>query len=284
MPDDLHGRSEPLTADSAHNRLICPLGHAFDIARQGYVSLLHGPAQRLRSDTADMVAARRRVHDAGALAAVTTAVADAVVDAAAADPPTHRAPSRLLDIGAGTGHYLAAALDRVPDAYGLGVDLSKYCARAVARCHPRAASVVADIWSGLPVASSSIDAMLCVFAPRNADEFARVLRTSGRLLVVTPQPGHLAELVTPMRMLEVGADKAAKLDDELATDFDRVQEQSVTDILDAPRALIADLVAMGPSAFHRSTDQIAAAADALVGARDTVAVTVSVRVSQYRRR
>ena len=78
----------------------CPAGHRFDLARQGYLSLL-GPRSRTDTgDSADMVAARGQFLGAGHYRRIARAVADRVV----AGP--------VIEIGAGTGYYLAAAVDR----------------------------------------------------------------------------------------------------------------------------------------------------------------------------
>lgn len=220
-----------------------------------------------------MVAARRRVHDAGLFTPVAAAAAGVV----ARSRPSPGA-GVILDAGAGTGHYLAAALAADEQAHGIGIDLSKYCARAIARAHPRAAGVVADIWRPLPVRTASLDAVLSIFSPRNVDEFARALRPNGILVVVTPEPDHLAEIVHPMRMLSVGADKDTRLAAAVSGAFDIVDEQAVRVTHSLRSGTITDLVAMGPSAFHRGIDEIASAADALT-AGDTAPVDVSVSVT-----
>lgn len=221
-----------------------------------------------------MVAARRRVHQTGLLDEVAAAVADVVTS----PTPTSDASHTVLDAGAGTGHYLATVLDADDHTHGIGMDLSKYCARAVARCHPRAASVVADVWRPLPIGTATIDAVLSIFSPRNIDEFTRVLRPGGLLVVVTPEPDHLMQLIEPMRMLSVARGKEDRLAAAVAAAFDIVDERRlrVDHALDA--AAVTDLVAMGPSAFHHPADEIAAAADALT-AHDTRRVDVSVSVT-----
>lgn len=45
----------------------------------------------------------------------------------------------MIDIGCGTGYYLAGVLDRNPGAVGLGVDTSVRALRLAARAHERAA-------------------------------------------------------------------------------------------------------------------------------------------------
>ena len=146
--------------------LGCRTGHRFDLARQGYVNLLAGrvPAS---PDTAEMVAARASVLGSGLFAPVANGLA-------AAAGPLHDG-GLVLDIGAGTGYYLAAVLDRLPSYLGLAVDVSTPAVRRAARSHPRADAVAADTWHGLPLADDCADVLLNVFAPRNGAEFHRVL-------------------------------------------------------------------------------------------------------------
>ncbi|MXP20849.1 methyltransferase domain-containing protein [Gordonia sp. HNM0687] len=258
--------------------MICVASHRFDIARQGYVSLLDGRSTPHRSDTAAMVAARRRVHESGLFDPVVRAVADA------SGTPTDRAgtsdrPPLVLDAGAGTGRYLAGALAGSDAWWGIGLDLSKYCARAVARVHPRAAAVVADIWRPLPIRTASVGVVLSVFSPRNIDEFARVLHSGGVLVVVTPNADHLAEIVGPMDMLGIAEDKDQRLRTALGDRFEITAEHEVRHRADLDATAIGDLVAMGPSAFHRTADEIRSAAEAVTHGSGRSAVSVSVSVS-----
>ena len=62
----------------------------------------------------------------------------------------------LLDLGAGTGQYLAHVLERLPGEVGLALDVSKYASRRAAKAHPRASAVLADAWQALPEPSRNI--------------------------------------------------------------------------------------------------------------------------------
>jgi 23S rRNA (guanine745-N1)-methyltransferase len=220
---------EALTLDPDAAR--CPTGHAYDIARQGYLNLLGGP-QPANADTAAMLEARGRVL-AGVYGDVVALVADAVAATGA---------GVVVDVGAGTGQYLAAALDRMPEAVGI--------ARRAARAHDRLASVVADTWRGLPVRSGVVQAVCCVFAPRNAPEFARVLSPGGRLVVVTPEAGHLASVRASYGLLDLDPDKDERLAQALDGLFELVDSHRLTTVVDATAAQVADVIAMGPNAFH----------------------------------
>ncbi|PPH09306.1 hypothetical protein C5C33_03495, partial [Rathayibacter sp. AY1H3] len=124
--------------------LRCPLGHSADLARQGYASLLRG-RHATSGDTAAMVQARADLLGSGHYRVIQDAVAAAVP-----------AGARLVvDLGCGTGAYLAAVLEAHPAADGLGLDLSAPAARRAARAHPRAAIATADLWQPLPLADAS---------------------------------------------------------------------------------------------------------------------------------
>ena len=71
-----------------------------------------------------------------------------------------------------------------------GVDISRDALICAHRRAPELALAVASI-AHLPVADASCDLLLNVFAPHDADEFARVLRPQGVLLRVIPLERHL---------------------------------------------------------------------------------------------
>ncbi|GGM05449.1 methyltransferase domain-containing protein [Nakamurella endophytica] len=262
--------------------LGCPLGHRFDVARQGYVALL-GPRSRTDTgDSADMVAARVEFLGAGHYAPISVAVADAAgaSRSGAATSAAGTGEPVLLEIGAGTGHYLSAALDRIPGAAGVGLDSSRYAARRAAT-DPRTCSVLADAWSRLPLVDQAADVVLSVFAPRDLAEVARVLRPGGSLVAVTPRPGHLVELRERVGLLSIDPDKADALEQRARRAGLRPTERTeVRSRLRLTRAAVAALVRMGPAARHLDPADLArrvAALDEPVEA--TLDVSVSVLVA-----
>ncbi|WP_424945177.1 putative RNA methyltransferase [Blastococcus xanthinilyticus] len=265
----------PLAAGEGEALLRCPAGHSFDRARQGHVSLLPPGHRPPSGDSAAMVADRSAFLAAGHYAGVSAALADAALgeeDAAA--------PSTLLDLGGGTGQHLAAVLDRAPAAAGIVLDSSPYAARRAARAHPRAMAVVADTWARLPVRDAAVDRVLVVFAPRNGPETARVLRPGGRLVVVTPAPDHLAEIVGPLGLLRVDPGKAQRLSDSLEPHLVPVDVRAHRQVLSLDHAAVATLVGMGPHARHLTTAGLAASLGRLPS---PVEVTISVDIGRYRR-
>lgn len=231
--------------------LRCGVGHTFDVARQGYVNLLPGDARPGTADTPEMARSRDAFLGAGHFDPLMRLLADRVHVALTAEAGAVPASgSRVLDAGAGTGHYLAAVLDRTPEATGIALDLSKHALRRAARIHPRIGAMAWDIWRPLPLRDGSVTAVLNVFAPRNGPEFRRVLGQGGALFVVTPTARHLGTLVGPLSLLSVDERKAERISAALDADF-ALESQECHDIeMSLSHAEVETLVGMGPSAWH----------------------------------
>jgi 23S rRNA (guanine745-N1)-methyltransferase len=169
-------------------------------------------------------------------------------------------------------------LDARPATVGLATDVSRYALRRAARAHPRAGAVLCDAWSGLPVADGCAAAVVNVFAPRNGAEFARVLRPDGVLLVATPGPAHLAELVSTLDLLRVDPAKEDRLAATLSGWFAPTWTTMLSRSLELDRAAVRTLVDMGPSAWHTDPDQLATRIAALP---EPIGVTAEIRLSGY---
>jgi 23S rRNA (guanine745-N1)-methyltransferase len=262
----------------AGTTLRCPAGHIFDIARQGYVNLLATDGKTPAGDTAAMVEARDSFLAAGHF----NQLAEALAAEAARPGGAAVAPGTcVVDAGAGTGYYLAAVLGQLPGLAGLALDASKFALRRAARAHPRIGAVACDVWRGLPVADGSAGLLLNVFAPRNGPEFHRVLAPGGRLLVITPTPDHLQELIGALGLLTVDRQKQERLSRTLGPGFDQVSERHLTSTAPMTHADVLAAVQMGPSARQAGLQQLQAQVAALA---DPLPVTVSVTLSAYSRR
>lgn len=264
----------PLAAADADgtSSLSCSQGHRYDAARQGYFNLLTGSGTKFQADTADMVQARVDFLAAGHYLPMARELAQLVAAAA----PSARA---VLDAGAGTGYYLQALAQDLPDAAAVALDISKFALRRAARALPAAACLVWDVWRPLPLADASVDAVLNVFAPRNAAEFRRVLHRGGVLAVVTPQPEHLLEIRALTGMLDIGDEKESRVTDALAAHFRPELTRHCEYQMQLSAADIRNAALMGPSARHLNPETLDRSLAPITGA---VPVTAAFSLQLFR--
>jgi 23S rRNA (guanine745-N1)-methyltransferase len=253
--------------------LRCSRGHSFDVARQGYVSLLAPGAEVGAGDTPQMVEARAAFLAGGHFAPIVASLSDL----AAACLPA----AAVADLGAGPGTYLAAVVDRIPGARGVALDLSRAAGRRAARVHARVGAVVADGRVALPLRSGGFDVALNLFAPRNAPELRRILRPDGTLLVVTPTERHLQEIAGPLDLLAIDPRKPQRLEEQLGPHFDPLGQAGCEFTMELPPDDLQRLVLMGPNAFHADP---AALHDRIAALPAPTTVTASVTVAAYRPR
>lgn len=175
-------------------RLACPKGHSFDRAKSGYVNLLSGGGHaKLPGDNRMMVRARRDFLSRGYYHALAEALCG---ELRLLQRARGWAAPVLLDAGCGEGYYTGAAARSLgevcrPEVYG--VDISKFALDAAAKqnrdCHFAVASVF-----HLPVAAERADCLMSLFAPYCGEEYRRVLKPRGLMVLVIPARLHLWEL------------------------------------------------------------------------------------------
>ncbi|KDA44904.1 putative RNA methyltransferase [Frankia sp. BMG5.23] len=265
----------------ADRSLRCPAGHDFDVGRGGYVNLRTGRTRRVVGDSAVMVAARESFLGGGhygPLTARLAQIAHPVPGGPSGLSGPFGPPGRvILDIGAGTGHHLAGVVGARPDAVGLAVDVSKYALRRAARAHPRIGAVSFDVAAPWPVADHAVAVLLDVFAPRNLAQMHRVLRPDGLLIVVTPGPGHLAELYGPLGLVGIQAGKSDRLDERTTGRFEPIIVEHVDVPLTLNTEQIVDLALMGPTGHHRAPDQLRRRAETAFPGSATVTARFQIR-------
>ena len=199
----------------------CSEEHSVDVSKEGYVHLL--PAGRLqrknehaRGDSDASVRARRAFFEAGHYAPQLRAVALCVRAALGDSDEGHTAAEtrdtlgaklddsflvgfeagdnaarrHVLDAACGEGAYARAVGEsRVDNVQLWGVDLSALAVRYAAKRQPASNFAVASL-ARLPLPDATLDVVLSVFAPLALEEFSRVLKTGGALVVASPGPRH----------------------------------------------------------------------------------------------
>ena len=175
---------------------VCRKGHRFDRARSGYMHLL--PANRKHAknpgDDKLMVDARRKFLDKGYYRPLADTVSRLASEWLANLP--HQTPC-VLDAGCGEGYYTTLLYDALcqrgmePDI--LGVDISKLALDKAAKRQKAIFYVVASVFH-LPAPDAGCDLLCSLFSPYCSEEYQRVIRPGGAMLLVIPGENHLWEL------------------------------------------------------------------------------------------
>lgn len=162
--------------------------HTFDRARSGYVHL--APRHSGGGDAKEAVRARTAFLSAGYYRVAAEGLCDVV--------GRHLASGLIVDAGCGEGYYTGALAASGQGKYELvGFDLSRDAVDAAARASRRegvpAHYAVASLFE-LPLADESVDAIVNIFAPCAEEEFCRVLKPGGLLVLVGAGEKHLLGL------------------------------------------------------------------------------------------
>jgi 23S rRNA (guanine745-N1)-methyltransferase len=215
----------------------CAAHHSFDIARSGYVNLLQPQDRRSPSpgDSKASVEARAALEQAGVGRAVIDAVSAKAAALAPSDEPV------VVDLGSGTGAMLRG-LSRARPVSGIGIDLSVPAIELASRRSPSLTWVVANADRRLPLQDQSADLVLSIHGRRNPVECARVLKTTGVLIVVLPAPDDLIELRTVVQGEGLERDRVETLLSEHAANFTVVESLPIREQLTLDRDALLNLL------------------------------------------
>ena len=165
--------------------LVCEKKHTFDIAKSGYVNLnVNGTSA---GDSKEMVRARSSFLDGG----YYSPFAEKLVETVNGLPH-----GTILDAGCGEGYY-SVRVAKESGGLVLGFDLSR---AAVEKAAKRAAAqtATASFFVGgifdLPIKNESVDIVLNLFAPCAREEFLRILKPHGHLIMGIAGENHLLGL------------------------------------------------------------------------------------------
>lgn len=250
----------------------CAQGHSFDTASQGYIHLL--PVQNKRSldpgDSKEMVAARKQFLASEAYAPIAQQLVQCLADLGL--------PSQAvcLDAGCGEGYYLQACQHGLASQQWrwIGLDISKWAVLAAAKRTRKIRWLVGSN-ANLPLASHTLDMVLCMFGFPVYEEFARVLAPNAYLVLVEAGNQHLQEL----RQLIYPELKSKAEQRSDTPGFEMVDEQQLpySLVLDSAQA-IEQLLVMTPHLYRASAAGLERAR-----ALSRLRLTVDVRFRVFRR-
>ena len=225
------------------NRYVCPRGHSFDIARQGYVNLLAVQQKHSRNpgDTREQVLSRREFLEAGFYAPIAQTLIDTAKSLGISGP--------VLDVGCGEGYY-SARLAQALGAPLTGLDISKEAVRCAAGKYKGAQWLCATA-SHIPVADGSAALLTSLFALTAPEEFHRVLEQDGYFFQVLAAQDHLLGL---KRIIYDQLTFKEKDTQPEFPGFERVQSVSIRFSFTVEGKQVQNLLSMTPHVFRISKD------------------------------
>lgn len=174
------------------HRAVCPQGHSFDVARQGYVHLL--PVNKMHSkvpgDSREMVESRRRFLEGGYYEPFREELCRLAQKYAGEWGAPAGEGLTVCDAGCGEGYYTQGLHQVLPQAALCGFDISKLAVKAAAGKYKAIQFGVASSFA-IPLAAGKVHLLTDVFSPLAVEEFARVLRPGGYFLYAVPGERHL---------------------------------------------------------------------------------------------
>lgn len=229
----------------------CENNHQFDRAKQGYLNLLQSHKKRSRNPGDDkmMVQARSQFLDAGHYSPVINQLIETIQQLTAGMP----SPA-IFDAGCGEGYYTTEVKNALADSPVAGLDISK---PAIIACSKRSKQIewIVGSVNDLPLMDHQFDIIISIFSRCDWQEFSRVLKPGGYVLVLAPGEKHLFELRQTIyeNVRPYPVDKQVE---ELPGSLELINSQPVTAQMHLPDSLtIMNLLAMTPHYWHVKPEQ-----------------------------
>ena len=170
----------------------CEQNHCFDLAKEGYLNLLpvNKKKSKMPGDNDLMIAARRDFLEQGFYNPLIEAIRSSIQKELGFKNKNFTA----LDSGCGEGYYTEHALKNANNKSSVfGTDISKYAVKNAAKKYKNNFFFVSSAYH-LPIAKQSINLVLSVFSPNDPNEFYRILKKDGFLIVASPAENHMRQL------------------------------------------------------------------------------------------
>ena len=163
---------------------LCKNNHSFDISKKGYVNFLlcQNMRSKLPGDNKEMVTARELFLSKGYYSEFLKKLKE-IID--------EYQPKKILDAGCGEGYYTNGIY--TSDRAIIGIDISKSALQKAAPKNRSITYIAASLFD-LPVQNNSVDLLFSLFAPYAGEEFYRVLKKDGIMILGIPGADHLFEL------------------------------------------------------------------------------------------
>ncbi len=168
----------------------CSKNHSFDMAKQGYVNL-HISNKKNSGDDKEMIQSRRDFLEKDYYKRISEEVNEVTGRHLRSEEP------EVLDIGCGEGYYTKHLKNHLENqgrkSSIYGIDISKEAVLFASRSYKDIFWAVGSA-ADLPMADGSLDAVVCMFSRLAEEEYSRVLKDDGILVVVSTGEDHLLDM------------------------------------------------------------------------------------------
>ena len=171
--------------------LKCERGHSFDFAKSGYINLLNpGKKNNAKAgDSREMIRARSLFFKTGCYAQIRDTLSSLVASLE---------PRVVIDAGCGEGYYTSKIASDCRGAMVYGLDMSKHGTEHASKVD-RAGGITSTLYAvsnifDIPLRDGCADVVVNAFAPVAIEEFCRVLRSGGYLIICASGEHHLEGL------------------------------------------------------------------------------------------
>lgn len=174
--------------------VTCKNKHSFDYAKEGYLNLHVGKNSKNSGDDKIMVNSRREFLEKGFYEEISLKVNEVLLANLGDEEAINKAHTRrLLDIGSGEGYYTNKMQECLKEFEINALDISKEAVMKGAKTYKKINWFVASA-SAQPFKNNSFDYLTVLFCKIFPDEFARIIKNQGFLVVVTPNKDHLVDI------------------------------------------------------------------------------------------
>ena len=174
---------------------VCEKKHSYDISQKNHVNLLLANQKKTKDpgDNKEMMENRRNFLNKGYYSKFSEGLNEAI------SFYLKSSGQYILDAGCGEGYFLSMLKNKLSneadrkDINYYGIDISKSAIKYATE-RDKAINYAVGSNFNLPILDNCLDCVIRNFAPGEANEFNRVLKDDGKLIIVTPGVEHLFEL------------------------------------------------------------------------------------------
>lgn len=236
----------------------CENNHCFDVAKEGYINLALKNTSSSSGDSKQMCLSRHMFLENSFYAPLANEIAQVI------KKTFNNAPLTVIDAGCGEGYYLRTVRNTLCGENSFfGFDLAREAIRIAAKAekqlpqNTRIKYAVSGIFD-MPFDDGVADVIISVFAPISEEEFSRVLKKGGILIVACPGANHLYGL--KKALYDVPRENEEKIPEYAS--FSLTETKSLTYSITVENEMINALFGMTPY-FWKSSREVQEKAKAL---------------------